>query len=61
MRGNGDKYKKVLSLDNEEVYTLPVGIASAIEYDPKYLLDEDEWFFIANFSAQNYSIDIRLV
>lgn len=58
IRGNGNKYRKLLS--TEKVIYKPINelIGSSSEYTPTTLLDSDEWFKIPNFSDQNFSIDI---
>jgi hypothetical protein len=58
MHDRGNKYRKILSFENEEIYVLPSGLDTAIAYDPKYILDENEWFFIENFSSKDYHGDL---
>ncbi|KQS19814.1 hypothetical protein ASF99_07975 [Exiguobacterium sp. Leaf187] len=55
----GEKeYKKILSIDSEIELFPEYRIDHVREYDPKYMLDEEEYFFIKEFSEQSYSIDI---
>jgi hypothetical protein len=48
---------KVLSL-NKDFFTVPDDLSSNKKYDPKYKLDEDEWYSIPNFSSEDYCIDL---
>lgn len=51
-RGNGPKYWKLLSED-EDIYTVDPDM-SYIPYNPATNLDEDEWFSIESFSLQPF-------
>lgn len=57
-RGNGNKYRKLLSTD-KCIYSMSRElIQSSITYHPQTLLGEGEWYFIKDFSQSKYTIDI---
>lgn len=61
LRGHTNKYRKVLSTE-EEVYHLPNGLLnSSCKYFPGAILDEEEWFRISDFSKTEFSIDITQI
>lgn len=44
-------------LTNQEIYKTPDSLASAVPYAPDDSLDEDEWFYLDNFSQSQYCLD----
>jgi hypothetical protein len=56
-RGKQSKTFKVFSIKGE-IYSLPTDLENKKEYDPNYLLEDDEWFHIPNFKSSEYSLDI---
>ena len=50
-----DGFKKII--DNKNCYFFPERI-QAIEYNPNTLLEEGQWYSIAEFSQQDYCIDL---
>ena len=58
IRGNRNKYRKILST-TEQVYHSPDElINSSCVYSPGASLDEGEWFKISEFSQKEFSIEI---
>lgn len=58
LRGNANKYRKVLSTE-EEVYHFPGELSNlSCTYSPGAILDVGEWFKISNFSQEKFSIEI---
>lgn len=58
IRGNRNKYRKILST-TEQVYHSPDElINSSCVYSPGANLDEGEWFKISEFSQKEFSIEI---
>mgnify|MGYP000902189605 CR=1 FL=1 len=58
MRGNSNKYRKMLSTE-EDVYRTPQQIVvESFPYNPGAKLDLGEWFMIPEFSRGRFSIDI---
>ena len=55
IKGASGKYLKVLS--NKKIFDHPQTLDDAIEYDSAAVLEQDEWFYIKNFSTQKYCID----
>lgn len=55
LRGNGPKYKKLLS--NVSLYELPNDLAPHVQYSPDHNLDEDSWFGIEQFSAKDFCLE----
>lgn len=53
-KGREGKIYKVLS---EKVFNLPNDLDNPKEYNSDYKLEEDEWFYIPNFSNENYSLE----
>lgn len=49
-------FKKLLS--GEQVYRKPDDLNGAIKYDCARVLDDDEWFLLADFSDKNFCIDL---
>jgi hypothetical protein len=54
-RGRKGQMRKVLS--GENVFILPTDLDNPKSYDSNYKLEDDEWFFIADFSAKKYCLD----
>lgn len=54
-RGRRGQIRKVLS--GESVFTLPNDLDNPKSYDSNYKLDDDEWFFIAEFSTKQFCLD----
>lgn len=48
-------------LSNQEIYTSPDTLNSAIAYTPEDALDDGEWYFLDGFSQRNYCLDILKV
>ena len=54
-RGRYEEYVKLLS--DQKVFELPDNLENAIEYEASYMLEEDEWFIVNNFTEQQYCPD----
>ena len=54
-RGRHEEYVKLLS--DQKVFELPDNLENAIEYEASYMLEEDEWFIVNNFTKQQYCPD----
>lgn len=50
-----NKFRKVLS--DEAVFTLPENLTDVIEYNPSTLLEDEQWYGIADFSTMPYCLD----
>ena len=50
-----NKFRKVLS--DEAVFTLPENLTDIVEYNPSTLLEDEQWYAIANFSTMSYCLD----
>ncbi|MFK8795649.1 ATP F0F1 synthase synthase [Planococcus plakortidis] len=57
LKGDQD-YKKVLNLDDDTALFPSYDITYTTEYDPKYILEEEEYFTLTHFSQKPYFIDI---
>lgn len=57
-RGEGSKYRKMLSTDKIIYPESTELIQNSMAYSVRTLLDENEWYFIENFSQTEFSIDI---
>lgn len=52
-------YRNILSQENEILDQLDIeNINNAVEFDPRYQLEDDEWFCIAEFSKRDFFIDL---
>ena len=58
IRGNSNKYRKVLSTKDDIYSNIEYLIIDAVSYNPGAKLDSGEWFMIPEFSKQRFSIDI---
>lgn len=58
MRGNSNKYRKMLSTDKNVYADIVELVESSMEYAPGALLESGEWFKITNASQQSYAIDL---
>lgn len=58
IRGNSNKYRKVLSTKDDIYSNIEYLIIDAVSYNPGAKLDTGEWFMIPEFSKQRFSIDI---
>lgn len=58
MRGNSNKYRKMLSTDENVYADIAELIELSMEYAPGALLENGEWFKIINASQQSYAIDL---
>ena len=45
-------------LSNQKIYEIPDTLDSAVPYTPDDSLDEDEWFYLDNFTQRAYCLDI---
>lgn len=45
-------------LSNQKIYEIPGTLDSAIPYAPDDSLDEDEWFYLDNFTERTYCLDV---
>ena len=54
---DGNDYQKILDYGGE-VFSVPTTLDSAYEYDPKTILEHDEWFKITRFSEKTYCLDL---
>lgn len=52
----GKSYIKIIS--DQRIYSLPSQIGDAINFSSSYILEEDEWFKIENFSEQSFCMDL---
>lgn len=52
---NSEGYRKII--DNENCYLFPNNI-QIVEYNPNTLLEEKQWYYINEFSQQDYCIDL---
>lgn len=57
LKGEKD-YKKILNLDDSTSLFPNYILTHVREYDPKYILEEEECFKINEFSKQTYTLDI---
>lgn len=48
-------YRKII--DNKNCYSFPDNI-QVVEYNPNTLLEEGQWYYISEFSQQDYCIDL---
>lgn len=55
LRGNGPKYKKMISGDT--IFVVPNEVGAHIKYSPDHKLDEDSWFGIEEFSKKDFCLD----
>lgn len=53
--GKKGAIRKLISENN--VYELPQNLSSSEEYNPSYILNEDQWYKLSDFSQKNYCID----
>lgn len=53
-----NKYRKLIS--DISLFELPDNLNNAIHYSPKHNLDEDDWFFISEFSHKEYCMPLLL-
>lgn len=51
-------YKKLCSV--VDIYKQPEGLATAVEYTPTRMLEDDEWYKIETFSKREYCLDLLL-
>lgn len=51
-------YRNILSQENKILDQLDIDNANAVEFDPSYKLEDEEWFCIKNFSNQDFFIDL---
>ena len=58
MKASRNKYRKILSTEENLYDDLRQIVHSSCEYSPELSLDEAEWFKISDFSAQAFSIEI---
>jgi len=58
MRGNSNKYRKMVSTQDEVYGNIHRFITDTFPYNPGAKLDLGEWFIIPKFSEQRFSIDI---
>lgn len=58
LRGNVNKYRKLLSTDNCVYSTSTELIQSSVAYNPQTLLDESDWYSLEEFSHSEYVIDV---
>ena len=49
-------FRSILSQKNKILDQLNIDNINAIEFDPSYKLEDDEWFYIAGFSKRNFFI-----
>lgn len=49
------KFRKVIS--DEAVFKLPESLTDIVEYSPSTLLEDEQWYAIANFSTMPYCLD----
>lgn len=54
-KGKRGDYFKVIS--NKKIFDIPDSFNNSVEYDSNYILEEDEWFVISEFSTKEYCLD----
>ena len=52
------EYRSILSQENEILGQLDTDKINVIDFDPSYKLEDDEWFYIAEFSKKDFFIDL---
>ena len=53
------EYRSILSQENEILDQLDTeNVNNAVEFDPSYQLEDEEWFCIAEFSKRDFFIDL---
>lgn len=59
LRGNGGKYRKLLTTHNSIYPGIAESVQNSVEYHPQTLLDDGEWYFVENFSQSKskYAIE----
>ena len=51
-------YRNILSQENKILDQLNTDSINDVEFDPSYKLEDDEWFYITDFSKRNFFIDL---
>ena len=51
-------YRKILSQENKIIDQLDIDNVNAVKFDPSYKLEDDEWFYIAEFSKKDFFVDL---
>ena len=51
-------FRSILSQENKILNQLNTDNIDAVEFNPSYKLEDDEWFFISGFSKRNFFIDL---
>ena len=51
-------YKNILSQKHKIIDQLNINSIDAVEFNPGYILGENEWFYISNFSNRGFFTDI---
>ena len=52
-----NEYQRLLGSE-DDIFIAPITLDSAREYDPKTILESDEWFKITNFSEKKYCLNL---
>lgn len=52
------EYRSILSQENEILDQLDTDNINAVQFDPGYKLEDDEWFCIAGFSMRSFFINL---
>ena len=55
VKGRDNVFEKLYS--GENIFELPDGLDSAVEYNPETILEDDEWYKLEAFSSTSYIID----
>ena len=51
-------YRNILSQENEILDQLDTEIIDTLEFSPSHKLEDDEWFYITDFSKGDFFIDL---
>ena len=51
-------YRTILTKVNKEIYNIELKEIESIKYDSNTILSDNEWFFIEEFTKQNYCLEI---
>ena len=51
-------YRNILSQENKILDQLDIDNVNAVEFNSSYKLEDDEWFYIAEFSKRDFFIDL---
>lgn len=52
------EFRSILSQENKILDQLDIDNVNAVKFNPSYKLEDDEWFYIAEFSKKDFFIDL---